>query len=171
MLALQGVAAGAAFLYMKRSSDEAVPALSTQGKTVAQLREEYEKLDKAQQRVLMRQATADLAKAEQGFRKQEIALLGLVRALISHSDASEADKKTAKDLYDQYLQGKLNADQLATGINNLRTVEAKHKTGIDEKAAAVNKERKAVIDAQGVLKLTTTLLSKALRTTKPYRLD
>ncbi|WP_310656867.1 hypothetical protein, partial [Acinetobacter baumannii] len=88
------------------------------------LREEYEKLDKAQQRVLMRQATADLAKAEQGFRKQEIALLGLVRALISHSDASEADKKTAKDLYDQYLQGKLNADQLATGINNLRTVEA-----------------------------------------------
>lgn len=156
---------------MKRSSDEAVPALSTQGKTVAQLREEYEKLDKAQQRIDATSHSGS-SKAEQGFRKQEIALLGLVRALISHSDASEADKKTAKDLYDQYLQGKLNADQLATGINNLRTVEAKHKTGIDEKAAAVNKERKAVIDAQGVLKLTTTLLSKALRTTKaiPTRL-
>ncbi|MEN8330638.1 transglycosylase SLT domain-containing protein [Acinetobacter baumannii] len=152
MLAVQGVAAGAAFLYMKRSSDESIPSLSTQGKTVAQLREEYEKLDKAQQRVLTRQATADLSKAEQGFRKQEIALLGLVRALISHSEASETDKKAAKDLYDQYLQGKLNADQLATGINDLRTVEAKHKTGIDEKAAAVNKERKAVIEAQGVLK-------------------
>ncbi|MCP9159604.1 transglycosylase SLT domain-containing protein [Acinetobacter baumannii] len=168
MLALQGVAAGAAFLYMKRSSDEAVPALSTQGKTVAQLREEYEKLDKAQQRVLMRQATADLAKAEQGFRKQEIALLGLVRALISHSDASEADKKTAKDLYDQYLQGKLNADQLATGINNLRTVEAKHKTGIDEKAAAVNKERKAVIDAQGVLKTYNDVVKQGTKDNKSH---
>ncbi|UOH76202.1 transglycosylase SLT domain-containing protein [Acinetobacter schindleri] len=168
MLALQGVAAGAAFLYMKRSSDEAVPALSTQGKTVAQLREEYEKLDKAQQRVLTRQATADLAKAEQGFRKQEIALLGLVRALISHSDASETDKKTAKDLYDQYLQGKLNADQLATGINNLRTVEAKHKTGIDEKAAAVNKERKAVIDAQGVLKTYNDVVKQGTKDNKSH---
>lgn len=168
MLAFQGLAAGAAFLYMKRSSDEAVPALSTQGKTVAQLREEYEKLDKAQQRVLTRQATADLSKAEQGFRKQEIALLGLVRALISHSDASETDKKTAKDLYDQYLQGKLNADQLATGINNLRTVEAKHKTGIDEKAAAVNKERKAVIDAQGVLKTYNDVVKQGTKDNKDH---
>ncbi|QGR76218.1 transglycosylase SLT domain-containing protein [Acinetobacter lwoffii] len=168
MLAFQGLAAGAAFLYMKRSSDEAVPALSTQGKTVAQLREEYEKLDKAQQRVLTRQATADLSKAEQGFRKQEIALLGLVRALISHSDASETDKKTAKDLYDQYLQGKLNADQLATGINNLRTVEAKHKTGIDEKAAAVNKERKAVIDAQGVLKTYNDVVKQGTKDNKSH---
>ena len=168
MLAFQGLAAGAAFLYMKRSSDEAVPALSTQGKTVAQLREEYEKLDKAQQRVLTRQATADLSKAEQGFRKQEIALLGLVRALISHSDASETDKKAAKDLYDQYLQGKLNADQLATGINNLRTVEAKHKIGIDEKAAAVNKERKAVIDAQGVLKTYNDVVKQGTKDNKSH---
>lgn len=168
MLAVQGVAAGAAFLYMKRSSDESIPSLSTQGKTVAQLREEYEKLDKAQQRVLTRQATADLSKAEQGFRKQEIALLGLVRALISHSDASEMDKKVAKDLYDQYLQGKLNADQLATGINNLRTVEAKHKTGIDEKAAAVNKERKAVIEAQGVLKTYNDAVKQGTKDNKDH---
>jgi hypothetical protein len=168
MLAFQGVAAGAAFLYMKRSSDEVVPALSTQGKTVAELRAEYEKLDKAQQRVLTRQATADLSKAEQGYRKQEIALLGLVRALISHSDASETDKKAAKDLYDQYLQGKINADQLATGINNLRTVEAKHKAGIDEKAASVNKERKAVVDAQGVLKTYNQVVTQGTKDNKDH---
>lgn len=168
MLALQGVAAGAAFLYMKRSSDETVPALSTQGKTVAQLREEYEKLDKAQQRVLTRQATADLAKAEQGFHKQEITLLGLVRAVVNHSDASEADKKAAKELHDQYIQGKLNADQLATGINNLRTVEAKHKAGIDEKAASVNKERKAVIDAQGILKTYNQVVTQGTKDNKDH---
>ena len=168
MLAFQGLAAGAAFLYMKRSSDEAVPALNTQGKTVTQLREEYEKLDKAQQRVLTRQATADLAKAEQGFRKQEIALLGLVRAVVNHSDASDADKKAAKELHDQYIQGKLNADQLATGINNLRTVESKHKAGIDEKAAAVNKERKAVIDAQGVLKTYNQVVTQGTKDNKEH---
>lgn len=168
MLAVQGVAAGAAFLYMKRSSDDALPSLSAQGKTIAELRAEYEKLDKAQQRVLTRQATADLSKSEQAFRKQEIALLGLVRAVINHSDASDIDKKAAKDMYDQYIQGKLNADQLATGINNLRTVEAKHKTGIDEKAAAVNKERKAVIDAQGVLKTYNQIVAQGTKDNKAH---
>lgn len=168
MLAVQGVAAGAAFLYMKRSSDDALPALSAQGKTIAELRAEYEKLDKAQQRVLTRQAAADLSKSEQAFRKQEIALLGLVRAVINHSEASETDKKSAKVLYDQYLEGKLNADQLATGINNLRTVEAKHKTGIDEKAAAVDKERKAVIDAQGVLKTYNQIVSQGTKDNKDH---
>lgn len=168
MLAFQGLAAGAAFLYMKRSSDEAVPALSTQGKTVAQLREEYEKLDKAQQRVLTRQATADLAKAEQGFRKQEIALLGLVRAVINHSDASETDKKAAKELYDLYLQKRLSVDQLATGINNLRTVEAKHKTSIDDVATATNKERKAVLDAQGVLKTYNDVVKQGTKDNKDH---
>lgn len=168
MLAFQGLAAGAAFLYMKRSSDEAVPALSTQGKTITELREEYEKLDKAQQRVLTRQATADLAKAEQGFHKQEIALLGLVRAVVNHSDASDADKKAAKELHDQYIQGKLNADQLATGINNLRTVESKHKAGIDEKAASVNKERKAIIDAQGVLKTYNQVVTQGTKDNKDH---
>lgn len=168
MLAFQGLAAGAAFLYMKRSSDEAVPALSTQGKTITELREEYEKLDKAQQRVLTRQAMADLAKAEQGFHKQEIALLGLVRAVVNHSDASDADKKAAKELHDQYIQGKLNADQLATGINNLRTVESKHKAGIDEKAASVNKERKAIIDAQGVLKTYNQVVTQGTKDNKDH---
>lgn len=168
MLVFQGIAAGAAFLYMKRSSDEAVPALNTQGKTVAELREEYEKLDKAQQRVLTRQATADLSKAEQGFRKQEIALLGLVRAVINHSDASETDKKAAKELYDLYLQKRLSVDQLATGINNLRTVEAKHKTSIDDVATATNKERKAVLDAQGVLKTYNDVVKQGTKDNKDH---
>ncbi|MEK5752395.1 transglycosylase SLT domain-containing protein [Acinetobacter variabilis] len=168
MLAVQGVAAGAAFLYMKRSSDEAVPALSTQGKTVAQLREEYEKLDKAQQRVLTRQATADLSKAEQGFRKQEIALLGLVRAVINHSDASETDKKAAKELYDLYLQKRLSVDQLATGINNLRTVEAKHKKSIDDTATAASNENKIVLKAQDILKTYNQIVTQGTKDNKDH---
>lgn len=168
MLAVQGVAAGAAFLYMKRSSDDVEPSLYTQGKTVAELRAEYEKLDQAQQRVLTRQATVDLSKAEQGYRKQELTLLGLVRAVIKHSEASDTDKKAAQELYDQYNQGKINADQLATGINNLRTVEAKHKAGIDEKAASVNKERKAVIDAEGVLKTYNNTVTQGTKDNKDH---
>lgn len=152
MLAVQGVAAGAAFLYMKKSSEETTPAISTQGKTVAELRAEYERLDQAQQRVLTRKATDDLDKATQAFKSQELALLGLVRVITKHSEASYEDKQAAQSLYDEYLKGRINADQLATGINNLKTVEDKHKKSIDEKSTAVSKEQKAVSAAEGVLK-------------------
>ncbi|WP_353171334.1 tape measure protein [Acinetobacter rudis] len=152
LLAVQGVAAGAAFLYLKKSSSETTPALSTQGKSVTQLREEYERLDQAQRRVLIRQATADIDTATQEFKKQEIALLGLVRVVINHSEASHKDREAAKSLYEQYLQGKIRADQLATGINSLKTVEDKHKKSIDDKAVSVTNEKKAVSDAEAVLK-------------------
>lgn len=152
MLAVQGVAAGAAFLYMKKSSDEVEPSLDSQGKTVAELKAEYDRLDAAQQRVITRQAKADLTKAEEGFRKQELALLGLVRAVISHSDASYEDTQKAKDLYDQYQKGKITADQLATGINNLKTVEDKHKVSIDENSKSLTKEKEAVFSAESILK-------------------
>ena len=168
MLAFQGLAAGAAFLYMKRSSEQTEPALNSQGKTVAELREEYEKLDKSQQRTLVRQATADLSKAEQGFRKQEIALLGLVRAVVNHSDASDADKKAAKDLHDQYIQGNLDADQLATGINNLRTVEAKHKKSIDDTATAASNENKIVLKAQDILKTYNQIVTQGTKDNKDH---
>lgn len=168
MLAFQGLAAGAAFLYMKRSSEQTEPALNSQGKTVAELREEYEKLDKSQQRTLVRQATADLSKAEQGFRKQEIALLGLVRAVINHSDASETDKKAAKELYDLYLQKRLSVDQLATGINNLRTVEAKHKKSIDDTATAASNENKIVLKAQDILKTYNQIVTQGTKDNKDH---
>lgn len=168
MLAFQGLAAGAAFLYMKRSSEQTEPALNSQGKTVAELREEYEKLDKSQQRTLVRQATADLSKAEQGFRKQEIALLGLVRAVINHSDASETDKKAAKELYDLYLQKRLSVDQLATGINNLRTVEAKHKKSIDDTATAASNENKIVLKAQDILKTYNKIVTQGTKDNKDH---
>ncbi|AOA58280.1 tape measure protein [Acinetobacter larvae] len=152
MLAVQGIAAGAAFLYLKKSSDQVEPSLESQGKSVAELKAEYDRLDAAQQRVLTRQTKADLTTAEEGFKKQEIALLGLVRAVINHSDATYEDKKKAKELYDQYLDGKIKADQLATGINNLKSVEEKHKSTIDEKSKSLTKEQEAVFKALDVLK-------------------
>lgn len=152
ILALQAIAAGAAFFYMKKGSDEVEPSLQTQGKTIAELRIEYEKLDQAQQRIAKRQATTELDKATEAYEKQKIALFGLVRAVYSHGDASEEDKQKTKDLYQQYLSGNITTDQLSTAINNLKTVSDKHKTSIDEKASALAKESKNIATAEGVLK-------------------
>ncbi|WP_257235010.1 transglycosylase SLT domain-containing protein [Acinetobacter sp. YH01009] len=169
MLAVQGVAAGAAFLYMKRSSDEAVPALSTQGKTVAQLREEYEKLDKVQQRVLVRQATDDLDKATKSLKDQDKAMRGLIKTITDHYASSNEDRKKAGELFDEYNKGHITVLQLATGINNLKTVSDKLKSSIDDQAKAVDKEKKAVIGAQGVLKTYNQIVNQGTKDNKDHK--
>lgn len=169
LLAFQGLAAGAAFLYMKRSSDEAVPALSTQGKTVAQLREEYEKLDKVQQRVLVRQATDDLDKATKSLKDQDKAMRGLIKTITDHYASSNEDRKKAGELFDEYNKGHITVLQLATGINNLKTVSDKLKSSIDDQAKAVDKEKKAVIGAQGVLKTYNQIVNKGTKDNKDHK--
>ena len=151
MLAAQGVAAGSAFLYMKKSSDTLDPSLSTQGKTVAELRVEYEKLDTTQQRVLTRKATDELNEANKLFRVQKNELLGLIDAVTRNSEVSEKDRDSASRLFEQYRLGKINSNELATAVNALTTVSDTAKSSIDKKAESVGKEKSAVDDARRVL--------------------
>ncbi|MDH1725054.1 transglycosylase SLT domain-containing protein [Acinetobacter johnsonii] len=151
MLAVQGIAAGSAFLYMKKSSDTLDPSLSTQGKTVAELRIEYEKLDTTQQRVLTRKATDELNEANKLFREQKNELLGLIDAVTRNSEVSEKDRDSASRLFEQYRLGKINSNELATAVNSLATVSDTTKSSIDKKAESVGKEKSAVDDARRVL--------------------
>ena len=151
MLAVQGIAAGSAFLYMKKSSDTLDPSLSTQGKTVAELRVEYEKLDTTQQRVLTRKATDELNEANKLFREQKNELLGLIDAVTRNSEVSEKDRDSASRLFEQYRLGKINSNELATAMNSLATVSDTAKSSIDKKAESVGNEKSAVDDARRVL--------------------
>lgn len=151
MLAVQGVAAGAAFLYMKKSSDSLDPSLSTQGKSIAELTAEYEKLDATQKRVLTRKATDDLNEANKVYREQKNELLGLIDAVTRNSQVSEKDRGIASQLFEQYRQGKISSNDLATAVNNLATVSDSAKSIIDKKAEAVSKESSAVNSARSIL--------------------
>jgi hypothetical protein len=151
MLALQGLAAGAAFLYMKKSSDSLDPSLSTQGKSIADLTAEYEKLDATQKRVLTRKATDELNEANQAYREQKNEMLGLIDAVTRNSQVSEKDRGIASQLFEQYRLGKINSNDLATAVNNLATVSDSAKSSIDKKAEAVSKESSAVNNAKSIL--------------------
>lgn len=168
MLAFQGLAAGAAFLYMKRSSEETEPSLDSQGKTIAELREEYEKLDKVQQRVLVRQATNDLDEATKSLKDQDKAMRGLIKTITDHYASSNEDRKKAGELFDQYTKGQITVVQLATGINNLKTVSDRLKSSIDDQAKAVDKEKKAVISAQGVLNTYNNIVTQGTKDNKEH---
>lgn len=153
MLAIQGIAAGAAFLYMKNSSDDLAPSLDTQKKTVAELREEYEKLEASQQRVLTRKATDELQKTSTAYRNQRNELLGLVDAVTRNSDVSDEDRAAASYLFEEYRKGRIVAEQLAGGINQLKTVNANAKASIDDKVFSLKEEAKKVVEADRVLKV------------------
>lgn len=168
MLAFQGLAAGAAFLYMKRSSEQTEPALRDQSKTVAELREEYEKLDNAQQRILVRQATDNLDKATKSLKEQDKAMQNLIRSITDHYSASNEDRKKAQELFDQYKKGGISILELANGINNLKTVSDRLKSSIDEQKNAIEKEKKAVISAQGVLNTYNNTVTQGTKDNKDH---
>lgn len=153
MLAVQGVAAGAAFLYMKNSSDDLAPSLDTQKKSVTELRDEYEKLEASQQRVLTRKATEELQKTSTAYRNQRNELLGLVDAITRNSDVSDEDRVAASNLFEEYRKGRITAEQLAGGINQLKTVNANAKGSIDDKVFSLKEEAKKVVEADRVLKI------------------
>lgn len=153
MLAVQGVAAGAAFLYMKNSSDDLAPSLDTQKKSVTELRDEYEKLEASQQRVLTRKATDELQKTSTAYRNQRNELLGLVDAITRNSDVSDEDRIVASNLFEEYRKGRITAEQLAGGINQLKTVNANAKGSIDDKVFSLKEEAKKVVEADRVLKI------------------
>ncbi|OID25961.1 hypothetical protein [Acinetobacter pittii] len=153
MLAVQGVAAGAAFLYMKNSSDDLAPSLDTQKKSVTELRDEYEKLEASQQRVLTRKATDELQKTSAAYRNQRNELLGLIDAITRNSDVSDEDRAAASNLFEEYRKGRITAEQLAGGVNQLKTVNSDLKASIDNKVYSLKEEAKKVVEADRVLKV------------------
>lgn len=155
MLAVQGVAAGAAFYYMKKGSDDLDPSLSAQQKSVAELRAEYEKLDATQKRVLTRKATDELETANKLYREQKNEMLGLVDAIIRSSSVSENDQKIAKTLFESYRLGSIDANQLANAVNGLTSVNEGAKSSIDNKAKAVMSEADKVVKARSILDVYT----------------
>ncbi|MBP8005345.1 MAG: transglycosylase SLT domain-containing protein [Acinetobacter sp.] len=139
--------ATATFFLFKDSSDEVTPSLEDQTKTVAELAEEYRKLDETQQRIAVRDATKKIDELTAAHRKQYLALAGVVRVVMDNSEVSKKDKDVVKQLYDEYVRGEKTADQLATALNKLSTVNSELKKRVDDQAKSAT-EAKNALDRQ-----------------------
>lgn len=152
MLALQGVAAAGAFLYMKKASDTTTPALESQKKSVTELRQEYDKLDESQRRTAVRDATAQHEKAAQAYSFQREKLTELVGSMQLSTLATEEEKNKITALYTEYKLGRITSEQLANGINKLKSAHNDFKISIDQQVASVKNEAIAVSETERVLK-------------------
>lgn len=139
--------AAATFFLFKDSSDEVTPSLEDQTKTVAELAEEYRKLDETQQRIATRDAAKKIDELTAAHRKQYLALAGVVRVVMDNSEVSKKDRDIVKGLYDEYVRGEITADQLATALNKLGTVNGELKKRVDDQAKSTT-EAKNALDRQ-----------------------
>ncbi|WP_139851473.1 tape measure protein [Acinetobacter pullicarnis] len=132
-----GVAGTVASMYMLRdSAKETTPVLDKQNKSVKDLTEEYVKLDEAAQRQATRDQINEIDGLTKTYDKQVIAMTGLGRVVMNNTDLTLKDREAAKSLYEQYIKGEISAEQFATSLNNLSSVNKELKERIDKQASA-----------------------------------
>lgn len=151
MLAVQGVAAGAAFLYMKSSSDEAETSIDKQGKSVADLVGEYNNLSEAQKRAFMYQEAKELAVLSDEYLKatqQVRAYASGIAEVVAQDDAS---KNAVRGWIKELDNGSISAEELANKINGLNAVNAESKSHMDKHAVASTAAKSAMQNQQNVV--------------------
>ncbi len=155
MLAVQGVAAGAAFLYMKKTGDEVKPSLDSQSLSVQELTANYEKLTDSAKRNQLRVESTKLSALGAEYDNAKSKLISLVVAMGRFDDSSSEAVKEANRLAMQYKQGEISAEQLASKINGLTGASAEAKTKIDAQAGAVGAAKSAMTAQERIVSALT----------------
>lgn len=167
-LLITGLSVASMYLMMRDSSKDAEASLDDQAKTVAELAEEYKKLEVTQQRVLLREVIAQTEELTDAYKEQKNELLGLVDAIRHTSNVSDESKKKAEALFEQYRKGEITAGKLATGINSLKDVSNTLKGSIDKQAVSANKaaselnKKNQVVSAYGGQVSSATILTDSM---------
>lgn len=151
MLAFQGIAAGSAFLYMKKSSSDAETALTKQGKSVADLVVEYNNLSEAQQRAFKYQETVELKVLTEGYTKASQQVRAYASSIAEVAAKDEASKNTIRGWIKEFDEQKITAEQLANKINKLSTVGVENKQVMDKHAVAATGAKSAMSAQQKVV--------------------
>lgn len=147
MLAAQGVAAGAAFAYMKSSSDSVKPSLDKQGKSVAELVVEYDNLTEAQQRAFKYQEAVELKDLTESYTKAQQQVRAYASSIAEVMAKDESTKNTIRGWIKEFDQNAISAETLANRINKLGTITEESKVHMDKHAVAAT-GAKSAMDAQ-----------------------
>lgn len=143
-LAIAAAGVAASFLLMPSSAEAATESLDNQSKSVAELAEEYKKLDQAQQRIAVRDAVQKQEELTQAYKNQQSELASLIEMGTRSSDVSNEQRQKALELVESYKSGKISASQLTAEYQKLTTVKASFRARADEVAVATNNAKQAM---------------------------
>lgn len=164
LLAVQALAAGAAFLFMKNSNDETAKSLNEQGVSIAEIVKKYQELDSAGQRMQMRAEKKSLEELNEEYEKSKSKLVSTAIAIGVLNSSSFEASQAARGLVVKFRDGQLTTEQFAIEINKLSGVSEQSKAKIDEQATAsaeVSKKFERQKEVVDVLSGTTEQNSKA----------
>lgn len=164
MLAAQGIAAGAAFAYMKSSSDSVKPSLDKQGKSVAELVVEYDNLTEAQQRAFKYQEAVELKDLTESYTKAQQQVRAYASSIAEVMAKDESTKNTIRGWIKEFDQNAISAETLANRINKLGTITEESKVHMDKHAVAAT-GAKSAMDAQQKVVSSLDSASKGLAKT------
>ncbi len=164
MLAVQGIAAGAAFLYMKKSSDDVEPSLQKQGKSVAELVTEYNNLSEAQQRAFKYQEAVELKGLTESYTKAQQQVRAYASSIAEVAAKDESTKNTIRGWIKEFDQNAISAETLANRINKLGTITEENKVHMDKHAVASTNAKTAMDSQQKVVDSLTTKSKSLART-------
>ena len=156
MLAAQGIAAGAAFALMKKSSDDLKPSLDSQNVSIQELVSSYEALSDSAKRSQIRFENTKLSELGNEYDDAKSKLISYVIAMGRFDDSSDSAVKAANKLAMQYKSGEITVEQLASKINALSGASDESKEKIDSQAAAVSKAKSAMSAQQKVVESLST---------------
>lgn len=163
MLAAQGVAAGAAFAYMKSSSDSVKPSLDKQGKSVSELVVEYNNLTEVQQRAFKYQETVELKDLTESYTKAQQQVRAYASSIAEVVAKNESTKNTIRGWIKDFDNQKISAEDLANKINKLSDVSSENKQHMDKHAVAATGAKNSMAAQQKVVE---SLSSQTVSLTK-----
>lgn len=142
----------ASYLLFSDNTEKATVSMDTQKKTVAQLREEFVKLEASQQRTAIRNAQDASKTAKEAYDQQRQSLIQLQGTVETNISLKKEDADKSALLFKQYAAGRISAQDLSAGINKLSSVTEQAKKKIDDQTNAVKDandkytENKRVVD-------------------------
>lgn len=135
-LALQGLAAGAAFLFMKNKSEDVTGSLNIQGESVDDLISKYEKLNLLEQRNEKRSISQTLEKERVAYVSASSNLSAYIEYMKESGLVSEDTGNKLQLLYNEYAKGNIDAVKFSTTITNMTGVQQKQKDEVDKLTSA-----------------------------------
>lgn len=149
-IATLGIVVSSMLLFRKTTS-ETTQVLETQGKTVAQLTKEFEKLTDSQKRQAIQQQTQNIKKYTDELHEQKIALMEVIRETQRKNEVTGQDAVTLFEAQQEYKRGKITVEEYGRIISTLTFKTEEWKNKVNDQVVATSKATEQVNFANQVL--------------------
>lgn len=132
------------YALLRQSSKDTTAELDLQGKSVAELVEQYHQLEEHQKRQAMRELTKQIKEAREEHKLAVIDLSVYVDWLEESGLVSAKTAQQIEKLRQEYRDGQISLEQYGTQLNELVGISDKFKVKLDEKIDRLSQAKQAL---------------------------